>query len=430
MLPVYVASMGSTFEVVDVLLWDTVSLLFLVRLFLCLLVLPIWALSPVPFIPRPRGDHAVHFYDFWLQDADEETEGIDHDGVGLRVWWPRKGKHAESTKGYVPLAKEYVAGLASFSELPKIVFSSMDFVNMPAAQANPKKADEELAEVGQPVVILSHGLGGFRSAYAALATELASHGYVVLAVEHNDSTACTSVLPDRKVRPYRSLAEAKAAGEDEFAFRNGQIVRRADEIDLAIRAIRGADDVDVLPAGFIKKEKSETTLEMWKRVRASTDDSRIAMVGHSFGAATTMDRLARDERIMCGVALDVWMFPLEKKELAGLACKKPLLALDSDGFRWADNVNEKRDVVAKWPRARTAVMHKTMHQNFSDFPVFNPYVLRRLKMAGDMDPVDALRQIADVVLRFVDVTTSKDSAAANDWPSQMGTWPSAITLEP
>ena len=35
-----------------------------------------------------------------------------------------------------------------------------------------------------PVIVFSHGLGAFRNTYCAIASDLASHGYIVACVEH------------------------------------------------------------------------------------------------------------------------------------------------------------------------------------------------------------------------------------------------------
>lgn len=35
-----------------------------------------------------------------------------------------------------------------------------------------------------PLMVFSHGLGGMRTTYSSLCTDLASHGYIVAALEH------------------------------------------------------------------------------------------------------------------------------------------------------------------------------------------------------------------------------------------------------
>ena len=43
-----------------------------------------------------------------------------------------------------------------------------------------------------PVIVVSHGLGSKRMGYSAICEDMASHGYVVAAVEHHDRSASLS----------------------------------------------------------------------------------------------------------------------------------------------------------------------------------------------------------------------------------------------
>ncbi|WP_212982567.1 alpha/beta hydrolase [Paenibacillus cineris] len=66
-----------------------------------------------------------------------------------------------------------------------------------------------------PLIILSHGMGPGMVLHASQAEELASHGYVVAAIDHTYSTLAT-VFPDGRVTDYRSVLV-----EDHFWSRDG-----------------------------------------------------------------------------------------------------------------------------------------------------------------------------------------------------------------
>lgn len=139
-----------------------------------------------------------------------------------------------------------------------------------------------------PLVIVSHGASGTRDGLFALASELAENGYVVLCLEH-----VTSNLDDirRRMRNNRvGYRDALVAcGKDLVPRKNRPLDVRA-SIDFATRL----------------NQKDQ-------RLRGRIDFSKIAMLGHSFGAYTTMaccgvkpvgiEEDLSDNRIHLGIAL-------------------------------------------------------------------------------------------------------------------------------
>ncbi len=83
-----------------------------------------------------------------------------------------------------------------------------------------------------PVVVFSHGLHGFRSKSSGICCDLASHGYIVAAIEHKDRSACLTFnrIPghgvtegdyDRYINEW--LPEVTGSVLD-FPFRNDQVI--------------------------------------------------------------------------------------------------------------------------------------------------------------------------------------------------------------
>jgi predicted dienelactone hydrolase len=146
-----------------------------------------------------------------------------------------------------------------------------------------------------PVVIVSHGAGGHWDANFAQAHHLASHGYVVLAVEHVGSN--TAVL----TRSLRLQANLRAMTRDA-----GEVLGRPKDISFAI-------------------DQAETWNKTHARLAGKLDLKHVGVLGHSFGAFTVMVVAGmrpalnwltpsvaparglgpdlRDPRVVCGVAL-------------------------------------------------------------------------------------------------------------------------------
>jgi len=120
-------------------------------------------------------------------------------------------------------------------------------------------AAPDTADGPYPLVILSHGLCGYRYNLAYLGEHLASHGFLVMAVDHTGDTLGYVTDPELRKEDWSGFAEA---------FLNAFIYRPADvqrQIDYA--ALVTAQDGD-LP-GLI-------------------DTDHIAVVGHSLGGYTAL----------------------------------------------------------------------------------------------------------------------------------------------
>ncbi len=160
----------------------------------------------------------------------------------------------------------------------------------------PVKAHLPLGDGPFPVVIVSHGAGGNWDSHAGQNQHLASYGYAVLALEHVGSN--TERLRRGGPRLMQTLMEMIVDREE--------VLGRPQDVSFAIG-------------------RAEDWNRSHAELRGKLDVQRIGVLGHSFGAYTTMvlagmrpalqwlkpargeaDVLGpdvRDRRITCGVAL-------------------------------------------------------------------------------------------------------------------------------
>ncbi|MBL8519296.1 MAG: dienelactone hydrolase [Betaproteobacteria bacterium] len=110
-----------------------------------------------------------------------------------------------------------------------------------------------------PVVLFSHGLGGSREAGRLWAAHWASHGFIVLALQHAGSD--------------EGLWKDRAAGNIEANLKGGMTFS-----NLALRVGDVRFAIDEIG------RRAQASESPWKRA----DPARIGMSGHSFGAQTTL----------------------------------------------------------------------------------------------------------------------------------------------
>ena len=214
-----------------------------------------------------------------------------------------------------------------------------------------------------PVVVVSHGAGGNWDTHFAQAQDLASHGYAVLCVEHVGSN---------RQRLTQGLRVAKNLDA---------MIRDADEVLARPR--------DVSFAIQLAAEWNESHPQLKGRL----DLDRVGVMGHSFGAYTTMvvcgmrpalDWMTptvapgqglgpdlSDPRVKCGVALSP-QSPGEPFFLAEsfASLRVPLLGItgSKDDQQAGKTAKDRKDSFALWPKGdhRLIWLANAQHLDFSD----------------------------------------------------------------
>ncbi|XP_061560817.1 platelet-activating factor acetylhydrolase isoform X2 [Phycodurus eques] len=338
-------------------------------------------------IPPPKGPNAAGCTDFMMDHTVQ--------GSFFRLYYPCQRMDEAAMPDWIP-NREYFNGLADFMKINR-TFSERIFnclfgsFKIPAFLDAPFNSTEKC-----PVVIFSHGLGAFRTLYSAICTELASQGFIVASVEHRDLSASatyylrqkselekanknssTTSLTDTLVREwlyYRSLQR----GEQEFPLRNQQVQQRADE---CIRALHKLTDIN---SGVPVQNVLLTQFD-WKTLKNSMDLSRVAVMGHSFGGATSIEALAKEAKFKCAVVLDAWMFPLKDETFPQVS--QPIFFVNSEKFQWAENIKRIKKLDSSDIERKMVTIRGTVHQSFPDFTFLTgDFIGKLMNLKGDLDP--------------------------------------------
>lgn len=236
-------------------------------------VLAGWAL-PVITLPAPTGPYAVGVVDRELVDAARNRR------LMATIWYPAAARGVPAPWTHYP--DQLMVGMGRLTGLPDIVFQHLRYIEVAASDGAPV-----LPHDGPfPVLVFSHGMVGMRLQNASMLQDLASWGYVVLALDHTDAAAVTT-FPDGETRLYDPTRFGLPAHE-------------------APRA--GAVEANMFPVWVADQQFAFDTLAAWQaddpRFAGALDLTRLGAFGHSFGGATALEVCRIDARCRAAADLD------------------------------------------------------------------------------------------------------------------------------
>lgn len=322
-------------------------------------------------IPRGSGPYSVGCTDLMFEYTNKSTF--------LRLYYPSQDDEYVETL-LIP-NEEYFFGTSKYLGMHWFMGKILNFLY--GSLTTPANWNARL-RTGEkyPLIVFSHGIGAFRTIYSAIGIDLASHGFIVAAVEHRDQSAsATYYFNDQYAAETMNKTwlyfKTLKQGEDEETLRNEQVQQRAKECSQALNYILCTD--------CKKPMKNVLDIEFdLKQLKDSIDRNKIAIMGHSFGAATTIQALHDDQRFRCGIAVDAWMFPLREEVLSRFS--QPLFFINAEHFQYRANIIKMKKCYSPGKERKMITIRGAVHLNFVDISLLKATILGYIvTLKGEID---------------------------------------------
>ena len=358
------------------------------------------SILPIATLPKPSGAYSVGTVTYHL--IDEAREEIyshnlaDKREIVVQFWYPALNSSSAKPTKWIEQPKRFAPAFADFLGYPRFVPSHLHLIEANSFRELPLAGEEPY-----PVIIFSHGWTGFRAFHTNQFEMLASHGYVVVAIDHSYGSAAT-VFPNGRV----ILNNPDALPDKETV--PAEVYDRASSVLM---------DVYASDVRFVLDQLAELNGgEGDQRFANRLDLERIGVFGHSTGGGAIVKVCSLDERCKAGVGMDAWVEPLPD-EMIAQGLKQPFLFMRSEP--WTSNNNDQRLSRLIEASAGTSVklgIKGTKHRDFTMHTYFSP-LMTRLGLSGPLNDKRTLQLIDDYLLAFFDFYLKGQPSRLLDEPS-------------
>jgi predicted dienelactone hydrolase len=331
----------------------------------------------VPALPKPAGPHMVGSEIFrWTDSQRPETltaNASDRRQVIAQAWYP-----ADATSGPpVPYFEAQGRLPGPVGGIPSFMFASFGSVATHATFGVTASA----AQQTWPVLLFSPGLGNPRELYTALCVDLASRGYVVVALS----------------APYESGVSVLTGGTVV-----GQTVQPDVTGPPPHPAVQRLIDIRTADSSFVLDQLDHLAeVDPNSPLLGHLDLRHVGIVGHSIGGATAVQAMAGDPRLKIGVNLDGKLFGAEPDA----HLDRPFLWIQSGAAPTAE-YTEGRDRLFNGLRDGGALVtiRGSIHMSFTDGPSYLTALGRSLvggESVGSISAADMTTMTGDMISAFV-----------------------------
>lgn len=401
MIPIYILTvtlgLSALFKIRSSADWNPIASYLTFVLLLLATALPF--LLPVPVIPTPSGPYQVgtRLYELTDESRREIYSGRDEARrFMIQVWYPSEANSSTEKAPWMANAEIVAPAIAGTIDMPSFFLDHLALVKVPAY----KELDVAQTEQGFPVILFSHGWKGFNAQNTGQALELASHGYVVVGVQHTYGAAI-AVFPDGTVAHYNpsGLASDDTPIEEYEIIAHKLVNQWAEDLGFTLN--------------FMEEQNRDPDSALYKRL----DLSHLGAYGHSTGGGAAIQFCGTDTRCKALLGMDPFMRPVSY-EVIDIGVTQPSFFMFSQG--WLDDVDNRRSnelfnrflphVSDAWD---VISIDGAAHFDFSDLPLLSP-LAPQLGLKGPINGKRVTTIVNDYLLSFFNATLRGEASALFD----------------
>lgn len=334
---------------------------------------------PIFNVPEPTGTYKTGTKQLaFINNTREETwtkEEGDFPNISVRVWYPAKSVEGYKKTGYMKSSD--------------IVFNYLNFVKT-NSYWNAEISDSENQF---PIIIFSHGGGGFNVQNTIQMEELASHGYIVFSLGHAYESAVSN-YPDGtyikstwegiepQIREMNKAARITRVLQNQY---EGDTLTLSERKDV-MRKVHRETPVELISlrhwaadTHFFMDELKKMNNDKADVFSRKMDLDKIGIFGMSFGGATAIHAGIHDNRIKAVIDFDGYAFG----DVIDDGLEAPLMMISRHSSAGRDEVIYLQ---AK-QEAYSVLINGASHANFNDsylwMKSFRPFFIGKL---GTIEP--------------------------------------------
>ena len=298
-------------------------------------------------LPKPEGQYIIGTDVFTWEDTYRDEwftkDKIDTRKIVVQIWYPA----SEKSDSLYPYMDNANIRIQSISER---IGKGRGLIK-PASQVKTntyykaKPIDEKF-----PLILFSHGLGGYKTQNLINIETLVSQGYIVIAPDHTYDATIT-IFDDGTTIGFEAGLPDDVSPEQFWSTRIPQINTRASDMSFLIDKLQTMQDYNLYN---------------------SIDFNKIGIFGHSFGGATSVVSSWNDTRISACLNLDGWFVPIVD-EIINTGLKIPFCYIGQESWKNTPLNYPKLNTFYKNCSGDAYVLKvkKTHHFDYADMPYFS-----------------------------------------------------------